>query len=65
MRHDWIFEVLTDLRAYALANELPALAAKAEEALRVARLEISAQGGDTDGGDNGPSGGLPPGGRPH
>jgi hypothetical protein len=42
MRHDWVFDVLRDLKAYALTNDLPALALKAEEALRVARAEIVA-----------------------
>ena len=41
MRHDWIFDVLSDLRSYAQANGLPALASKAEETLLVARAEIS------------------------
>ncbi|MBD3763848.1 MAG: hypothetical protein IE927_03695 [Rhodobacterales bacterium] len=61
MRHAWIFDVLTDLRAYALANGLPALAAKTEETLAVARAEIAAQ--DTP--DEPPPGGLPPAGRAH
>lgn len=43
MGHDWIFEVLGDLRDYALANGLPAVAAKAEETLAVARAEVAAQ----------------------
>ena len=43
MRHDWIYDVLSDLKAYAAANRLPALAAKADEALVVARAEIAAQ----------------------
>lgn len=43
MRHDWIFDVLTDLRAYAQTNGLPMLAAQAEAALGVARAEIAAQ----------------------
>lgn len=60
MRHDWIFDVLSDLRAYALANNLPALAAKTEEALRTARIEIGAASGE-----NGPEGGVPPSGRAH
>lgn len=60
MRHDWIFDVLNDLRAYALANNLPALAAKTEEALRTARIEIASASGD-----NGPQGGAPPVGRAH
>lgn len=42
MRHDWIFDVLRDLRAYAQTNGLPALALKAEEALRVACAEVAA-----------------------
>ena len=59
MRHDWIFDVLRDLRAYALANNLPALAAKTEEAMRTARVEIAASG------ESGPEGNAPPGGRAH
>ncbi len=47
MSHDWIFDVLKDLRAYAEANGLPELAAKAEECLRVAKAEIEAKGGQT------------------
>jgi hypothetical protein len=42
MRHDWIFQVLEDLQDYALANGLPRLALKAEEALDCARREIAA-----------------------
>ncbi len=40
MGHDWVFDVLKDLRTYALANDLTALAQKIEEALRMAELEI-------------------------
>ena len=40
MGHDWVFDVLKDLRAYALSNDLPDLAQKVEEALRAAELEI-------------------------
>lgn len=40
MGHDWVFDVLRDLKSYAEANGLPALAAKAEEALRVAEIEV-------------------------
>jgi hypothetical protein len=50
MGHDWIFDVLKDLRTYALTNDLPALAAKAEDALRVAEVEIAAQVRDGPGG---------------
>jgi len=42
MSHDWIFDVLTDLQSYALRHDLPALAAQADLALRVARAEINA-----------------------
>lgn len=48
MRHDWIFDVLSDLTVYARENNLPLLAAKADEALRVARAEIAAQSADSD-----------------
>ncbi|GEM_PF-1635250 len=41
MRHDWIFDVLTDLKAYAVANGMGRLAVKADEALVVARDEVS------------------------
>jgi len=41
MRHDWIFDVLSDLKAYALAHGMTALAAKADEALEVARKEVA------------------------
>jgi len=40
MRHDWIFDVLTDLKAYAVANGMIALAVKADEAIIVARKEV-------------------------
>lgn len=52
MRHDWIFDVLRDLKTYAQANGFPALAAKADEALRIAGAEIvtlsSAEPGGAD-----------------
>lgn len=62
MRHEWIFEVLTDLRAYAIANGMPALAAQAETALRVASAEIAASGTKSE---TGGGGGVPPLGRPN
>lgn len=40
MGHDWVFDVLKDLRTYALKNDLPGLAQKVEDALRAAELEI-------------------------
>lgn len=66
MRHDWIFDVLTDLRSYAARNELHDLATIVDEALRTARVEIprvlADEGGTPDGGTEG---GVPPGGRPN
>jgi hypothetical protein len=41
MRHDWIFDVLADLRAYADENNLPALAAQVTATLRVADIEVA------------------------
>ena len=43
MGHDWVFDVLQDMKDYALANGLLGLATKVEEAQRIAKEEISAQ----------------------
>ncbi len=53
MRHDWVFEVLTDLADYAERNGLPRLAQIAGEALQVARDEIRARGGESGPGSDG------------
>lgn len=45
MGHDWVFDVLHDLRAYALANGFVGLAATVDEALLVAVREIMPQSG--------------------
>lgn len=50
MRHSWILEVLRDLRSYAEANNLPAIAAAATQTLAVAETEIAAQPGPDDDG---------------
>ena len=42
MRHDWIVDVLADLHAYALANDLPDLALKVAETLAEARQMLLA-----------------------
>ena len=42
MRHDWIFDVLTDLRSYALQNELRDLAEQLEITLRTAQRDLAA-----------------------
>jgi len=60
MRHDWIFDVLTDLKAYALANGMLALAVKADEALQVARDEVARLADPST-----PQGGVPPGAKSH
>ena len=48
MRHDWILDVLRDLRAYAQMNGMPVLAAKAQDALDGAVIEMQAADGPTD-----------------
>lgn len=50
MRHDWVFEVLTDLAEYAEKNDLPRLARKVGETLAVAREEIVAARDEGGGG---------------
>jgi hypothetical protein len=57
MRHDWIFDVLSDLCSYATQNDLPGLAAKVSETLAEARREIAIRVGQDE-----PSG-APPSGR--
>ncbi len=65
MRHDWIFDVLTDLRLYAEKNNLPETAEGAEVLLRLVRAEVATRS-DGDGGEaaTGP-GGTPKRGLPH
>ena len=46
MRHNWIFDVLTDLRSYAEVNNLPGIAVAAQQTLDVAVAEIAAIDGD-------------------
>ncbi|MGP3698245.1 hypothetical protein [Rhodobacter sp. NSM] len=43
MKHDWILDVLTDLRTYAERNALVSLAAALDETIRLARAEIGGQ----------------------
>ena len=43
MRHDWIFDTLSDLADYASRNDLPELARKVEETLIAARQEIGVE----------------------
>ncbi len=47
MRHDWVFDVLRDLKSYAVRNDLPQLAASVDQALAAAETEIGAPQGGT------------------
>jgi hypothetical protein len=40
MGHDWVFDVLLDLKAYASSNGLTRLASAVDEALHIATEEI-------------------------
>jgi hypothetical protein len=47
MEHDWILDVLADLRNYSTRNGLPALAEQLQETALLAAVEISsADNGD-------------------
>jgi hypothetical protein len=48
-RHDWIFDMLSDLQDYARANDLPELAASVGSTLAVARLEMAGRDGVEEG----------------
>jgi hypothetical protein len=48
MRHDWVFDVLSDLLTYATQNGLPRLAARVSEAIDEARSEIAASSKDPE-----------------
>jgi hypothetical protein len=60
MHHDWIFDVLTDLRSYAHRNGLVALAGQVDLALKTAAAEIAGTGALAPRpGDSGPDGAPP------
>jgi hypothetical protein len=61
MRHDWVFDVLSDLLAYATQNGLPRLAAQVAQAISEAREEIAT----VDGPDEPPQSPPPSGRRMH
>ncbi len=42
MQSDWILDVLADLRAFALSNDLPVLAEQLDDTALVALTEIAA-----------------------
>lgn len=41
MSKEWIIDVMGDLRAFAIANDLPALAVRLDDALVTATYEIA------------------------
>lgn len=45
MRNDWIIDVLADLKCFALANGLPALAEQLDDATLVAASELALMDG--------------------
>jgi len=45
MAHDWILDVLADLKAYASKNGLPALVHELDEATLIAATEIASSEG--------------------
>ncbi|WP_299043683.1 hypothetical protein [uncultured Tateyamaria sp.] len=49
MRSDWILDVLTDLKTFARANEMPALAEQLDDTAIVAMAEIAAMKEAKDG----------------
>lgn len=48
MGHDWIIDVLTDLKTFAAANDLEALAAKLDDTQLFAKAELVSHGKGTD-----------------
>ena len=45
MAHEWVFDVLTDLKLYAMKNRLTALHAQLDQAALVAAVEIASAEG--------------------
>ena len=45
MQHDWILDVLADLKAYAQKNGLPALVRELNDTTLIAASEIASQEG--------------------
>lgn len=56
MRHEWVFDVLSDLLTYATRNDLPGLAARVSDAIDEARREIGNHGDPPDEPQTPPSG---------
>ena len=49
MEHDWILDVLADLRNFAERNQLPALAEQLQETALLAAVEIASVEGSGEG----------------
>lgn len=56
MQHDWILDVLADLRTFAKANSLEALAEQLEDTTLIAAAEIASRQGKTHVGAHGEKG---------
>jgi soluble cytochrome b562 len=48
MGHDWLFEVIADMKAYAQKHGMSALAAKLDETEAVARDDVAAARSEAD-----------------
>jgi|GEM_PF-2231805 len=53
MQHQWIIDMLQDMRTYAEANDLPQIAAGVQGLLPLAREEIAARQADRAAGAGG------------
>ncbi len=53
MKSDWILDVLADLKTFAAANGLPALAEQLNDTAIIAHAEISARDEELQGGPDG------------
>ncbi|MGY6634816.1 MAG: hypothetical protein ACXIU8_13900 [Alkalilacustris sp.] len=54
MGHDWLFEVLADMRTYAIRHGFVDLATKLDETEETARREIDSSGNDGSGSADSP-----------
>jgi len=41
MGHDWIIDVLADMRSFALQNDMPLLCAQLDDAMQIATAEVA------------------------
>ena len=64
MKHDWVIDVLSDLRQYAIANYRIALAEQLDDAIMVAAAESGVESGAGSGAGSGVEPGPEPGAAP-